>query len=260
VRLDCITVGVYTNAAGQPGNAVFIIHGLYDPQAVAAVAKEEAAGEIQENNLDGVTVLQNPKGPPALIFPSNERAVLIVGDSVAAMPVAQTAAAVKKGQGDLDTNADLAALIKSVDTTSMLWAVAKVTDGLRQEAPDLAPFDTVTLAATRKDAVDSLKVVAVGSDAAKVRGLVDQAQGVIAGALAESRQAAQQQPAVKPAVDFLESVKIDVDGGRATGTATLRLKELLVLLETTFRSQPPARTVAPAQPQPVQPPQQRPGL
>ena len=41
-------------------------------------------------------------------------------------------------------------LIKSVDTTSPLWAVVKVTDGLRETTPDIAPFDTATLLGTQR--------------------------------------------------------------------------------------------------------------
>lgn len=248
-RIDSVTVGLYTSSPGKPGYAVFVAHGLYDSHAAAAAVKLAAGNEVEEKNLDGVAVLQNPHGPPAIIFASDERAVVIVGDTAEAMPVAETAAAVKKGAGDFANNADLVKLVKSIDTSSMLWAVTKVTDGLRDQAPDLAAFDTATLTGSRKVDVFSFSFNGVGPDVAKVQVIVDLARKGIADAAAQFKQ--QQQPGVKPVVDFLESVKIEENGGKASARGMYKGKAFLPVMHATGSVLPePSVTVDPPPPVP----------
>jgi hypothetical protein len=218
VRLQAITLGLYASAPNQPGYAVIVARGQYDAKSAAAMLAQQ---QVPTTAIDGMDVFQ-PEKSVAVILPSDTRAVLVIADNNGTLPLEAVVAAIKKDAGDLRDNADIAKLIAAVDTTQPIWAVAKMTDGLRQALPPVAAFDTGILVVSQKDDVLSFSLKAEGADAEKVKAAVEEANSHLQEAITECRKAVQNFPAAKPILDALESVKLDVDGGKASATGSLK--------------------------------------
>jgi len=112
-------------------------------------------------------------------------------------------------------------VIESADTTQQVWAAMLVSDNYRQ-APQLAPFESLTLVG--KSSVDEVKyeAKAVGKDADAVKSAVDQFNSTLVQAKDELTQQAQQLPSAQPTADFLSSIEIKSDGTNATGTGVMK--------------------------------------
>jgi hypothetical protein len=240
IRLDGITFGVAETVGNDTGNAVLVVRGLYDPAAVREVlmgqrAKSEKVGRTEVLRIDIM----------AVILASNDRLVFMVGASKEQLPVAQMVAALKSGKGKLAGDKAMAGLIKSVDTTNPVWAVARVSESYRQ-AEMLAPFKTVTLVGKRKAGQMDFTLKARGVDAEKVAVAVGQFNKLMAEGCEEMARVAEKMPAMKPITEFIGSIKAVVDGTNATLTARLKgdMKTLLGMPLMMFSHSSEAREVA----------------
>ncbi len=239
-RLDGVTVGVADNVGDENGFVVLIARGQYDRQHVrqavldlrtrmeAHSSEGVTASEkeiLEAKNVDGIELLT--MGNVVLILPSDDRVVFMVGPTQDKLPIKEMAAAVKAGKGKLADNADMAKLIKSIDTTQGIWAAAKITDAYKK-ADLLAPFTTMTLVADSKDNCLKATLVAQGDDAEKAKAAKEQVEALLKTARAEMAQA----PAfidTKPIVDAIDSVKIEFDAKGAKTTATGEIKGLSIM-------------------------------
>jgi hypothetical protein len=239
VRLAALTIGFYANAPNEPGYAVIVARGQYDAKAAAAALGQH---RVPTTTIDGVEVFQ-PDKSVAVILASDTRAVLVTGDVNGKLPLEEVVASIKKDSGSLHDNAEMAKLIGQVDTTQPIWAVLKMTDGLRQVMPPLAAFDMAKLVLSQKDDVLSLSLQAEGSDAEKVKTAVDEANAHLQDGITQLRQAVQNFPAAKPLLEAMESVKLSSEGGKATATGTMKGLASLPLMLFGVRAE---ATVGPA--------------
>jgi len=130
-------------------------------------------------------------------------------------------AAVKAGKGALTASSDMGKLIKTIDTTSPIWAAAKMSETYRKESL-FAPFDTMAMTSKVAKGVQNFKLVAVGKDAEKVAQAVKQFDGHMAEGRRETARAVERMPAIKPMADFIASIKAKADGTKVTVTASMK--------------------------------------
>jgi hypothetical protein len=239
VRLAALTVGFYANAPNEPGYAVIVARGQYDSKAAAAALGQH---QVPTTTIDGVDIFQ-PDKSAAVILASDTRAVLVTGDANGKLPLEEVVSSIKKDAGNLHDNTEISKLIGQTDTTQPIWAVAKMTDGLRQVMPPLAAFDIATLVLSQRDDVLSLSLQAEGSDAEKVKMAVEEANAHLQEGITQLRQAVQNLPAVKSLLEAMESVKLSSDGGKATATGSLKGLTSLPLMLFGVRAE---ATVGPA--------------
>ncbi|MDB5303437.1 MAG: hypothetical protein JWM97_986 [Phycisphaerales bacterium] len=227
VRVDSVTFGFYAGPPGVPAYAVFVVHGTFDAHAAAAALHKQFA---DAKVVDGVEVFKMDN-ETSLMVPSDHRAMLLTGEMNADIPVEAMIASSKKNAGEFSTNAELQKILKGVDTKAPLWAAANMTEGLKQIAGPLAEFDTATLVATQKqdgkEIVTDLRLDATGTDAAKARSAVAEMQNTLQQGIQAGQQVVQGQPAMKPVLEFLQSIKFQSDGGKASATGSLRGMPLL---------------------------------
>jgi hypothetical protein len=218
VRLAAVTVGFYANTPNEPGYAVIVARGQYDAKAAAAALSQH---QVPTTTIDGMEVYQ-PDKSVAVILASDARAVLITADRNGKLPLEEVVASIKKDSGNLHDNAEMAKLIGQVDTSQPIWAVVKMTDGLRQVMPPLAAFDVATLVVSQKEDVLSLSLKAEGTDAEKVKMAVEEAHAHLQEGITQARQTVQNFPAAKPFLEAMESVKLSSDGGQATASGSMK--------------------------------------
>jgi hypothetical protein len=222
VRVHGATIGVSEDVGDQKGFVAVILRGEYDSAAVPPALRDVFPGG---NAVEGVEIF-SPEKQMAFGFPSDQRAIFLVGPNQDQLPVKALLAAVRDNRGPLLTNAELAKLIATVDTAAPMWAVCKVNDNYRQ-ADIINAFDTITLVARHQDEQGGRThfiVKGIGGDAAKVQAAV----GMVNQGLNQARQAfpqmAQQMPMFKPLADFVAGAKCEVgqaEGKEASFTASV---------------------------------------
>lgn len=230
-RLSGITIGVGDGTGGEDadgkdtGYVVIVFRGLYDCSAMREAILEQK--EIKTEKV-GRTEIIIINGNAAIIPASNERFILIAGPSRKQMPIEQMVAALKTGKGKLGGNKAIAALVKSVDTTSPVWAVMQVSKAYRK-ASFLEPFQSLALVGKRKAGQMDFVLKARGADAEKVAKAVEEFNNLMAEGRKETAEMAEHMPAFKPIVDFITTIKAAANGTNATATARLKgdMKTLL---------------------------------
>lgn len=277
VRIDGVTVGVSGEVGPNQGHVVVVAHGQYDAAAVADVVGGLKDVFKDTKAVGGTTVFANENEGANVFFPSNDRAVLVGGPGGRngggnVLPVEEMVAAVRKNAGGLKDSkdaADMAKLVKSVDTKQPMWGAMEVTPAFKQ-APFLEPFDTVTLvgkpAGDKADKLD-VRFDGHGADPDKVRAAVGMVNQGLDQAKQEMKRADEHMPQemkamVAMAREVVESMKCQADGKAASLTGTLPTGGSGMLLTSLFwagaaRAEPiappPAVGPAPA-PRPAPPP------
>ena len=255
VRLDAVTLGVTGEVGDDAGFVVIIARGLYDRTAAKATIRQ--LGGCEAAQVGGVDVLR-PEEEVALILASRERLVLLAGDRRVPKPVEALVAALGRNGDKPTLDPKMLALIKSIDTSSPAWAVVRMTDCYRQ-VPLFAPFDTVTMASKVGDGgAMALTVVAAGKDAEAVKPAVAELNAGIEKAKAGAQQALAQMPAIKPMVDFVNSIRVEQQGatvtltGKLQGQASAMMMPLVMLfgVRTAHIEGPAPVEVQPARPMP----------
>lgn len=232
VRIDAITVGFYAAPPGVPGNYIVVARGEFDATAICALLRTiTQKSEI----VDGTNVFQIDTDAAVLVS-SNRRLVFLGREAGGDLGINTMAAALKKGAGDLAGNADFQNLFKSIDRTAPVWLVANLTPGLKEVIGPLGNFDTVTIVASQSKDKDKLvadlSLVAVTSDRIRAQQGVAGFRGMLQNSVADGRREQELRPFIKPIVDFAESVKVDIDGGKMTAKGSLR--DIPVLLFSTL--------------------------
>jgi len=250
IRLDLVTAGFYAAPPGQPGNSVVMARVLVDSSAAS-----EALHNLVHNtkNIDGVEVFQLDDDT-ALLLASDTRAAFVTREPNGDLRLEETVAALKKGTGDFANNADLSKLVKSIDPKATMWAAAKMSEGLRQIAGPFASIDTATLVANRSMEKDKpltkFRLEAQGSDAGQMKQAAEQMRASIKEAVEQGRKQQQQLPFIKPMVDFVDSIRIEANGIKASATAQMHGQMMMPIMSAGVE----VRTVAPNAPAPaVQP-------
>ncbi|MDB5357154.1 MAG: hypothetical protein JWN24_3607 [Phycisphaerales bacterium] len=240
VRVDSVTVGFYAGPPGVPAYGVFVVHGTFDSHA-AAVALHKQFSDAKA--IDGVEVFKMD-AETSIMVPSDHRAMLLTGEQNAEIPVEAMIAASKKNAGEFADNAELQKILKGVDTKAPLWMAANMTEGLKQVAGPLASFDTVILVATQKqdgkDIVTDLRLDGTGPDAATAKTAAGELQNGLQQSIQAVQQMTQGQPAMKPVLEFLQSIKVQTDADKASVTGSLRGMPLLPFIAGTRVIEEPA--------------------
>lgn len=222
-RVDSLTVGFLGSSAQTSGAFVVVLRGKYDHLAAQQALIAAGTAPAEENGVTAFHVLDGPAAPLVAIFPSDERAIIMVplmGSNEVPLPL--MGAAIKNGKGDLARNNALAKLIAATDTQKPAWVACTVTDAVKQIAPGLSAFETASIVADRKDDTLTIDGKLTGANAEQVRTGVRELGDAIKSAADEMNQQAAQMKMMQPVADLLASVKLTADGAQATGAASAR--------------------------------------
>jgi hypothetical protein len=216
VRLDAVTVGISGDVGPDAGYAAVVVRGEYDAKAVGAMIERMG---VAKQAVEGVDVY-SPERQFAFIF-ADGRGVALLGPNAETLPTARMVRALQTGRGEIHQQKEMAGLLEKVDQALPLWGIMHVTDTFRQ-APALAPFDTVLLAAGRRDDKLDVVITAQGSDAAGVGQTVQMVNASVQEALPGLRGMAQQMPMMRSILEVAESIRATADGARATLTMSMK--------------------------------------
>jgi len=217
VRLLGATIGVADNVGSKSGFVVVLFRGLYDKEAVRAALLEEK-GKPEVFGDSEVLVMGRDT---AMILPSKDQLVLLVGPARDQLPIGDMLNAVKTGKGKLTENEEMAKLVKSVDMSGPLWGAALIGQAYRVDTV-INPFDTATLASKQNQDGLELTLTARGSDPNGVQQAVSEFNGHIAKAIQEVTREVERMPAQKPMAELLRSINAKVEGSKAVVTARLK--------------------------------------
>ena len=233
VRIDSVTFGLSEDIGDRSGFVTVLAHGQYDRLAVMNALMHMRGPDrvAAQEEIVGIPAIR-PEHESLLLFPDDQRLVLIGGPSRDLMGAApqEVATGVKTGLGKIAQDAGMTKLLKEVDMAKPLWLAARINDNYRQ-VPLLAAFDTLALTAEPRGTDLEFKVTGAGSDPAKVKAAVDEANGHISTAIKSLEEAMNRVPANVPpamakgaesALATLKGIKIDANDTKATGSATIK--------------------------------------
>lgn len=255
VRLDGLTIGVADNVGENAGFVVVIARGRYNAAAVKA-----AFAQLQVNaaKVEGLDVF-SPERDVRLIPCSDERLVFAGGPANQPLPIKEIAVAIQANADKPALGAKMQELIKSIEAGTPTWAAVVMSDAYRQ-APFLAPFDTITATAKSAEGALAIAVAATGKDPEAVRQSVATVDKGVKDGLAEIQQHAGEVPFVKPIVEFMQSIRVEAAGPKATLTAKLKgqgsalMMPLIMLFGLRPSAVPPEPAEAVPEPVPAPPP------
>jgi len=218
VRLDALTAAVADDVGNDKGFVILIARGEFDARAAGL-----ALGKLglPSRGVDGMEVYGGENPGLSMFFPSNERAVLMIGPAQAKLPVAELVAAIRQDKGTLMTNAAIAKLIGQVDPKSAGWAVVDVTPGYKK-ADVIRAFDGIVMNSTREGDLTSFEIKATGKDPKEVDAAVATVDTVLSQAKQHLPEMVKEMPAMQPVVDFVQSAKTQSKNGSATLTAQFK--------------------------------------
>ena len=218
VRVHRVTLGVAEDVGGETGFAVIVVRGLYDAEAARAALRQLG---MNSSKVDGAEVF-SPEDKIRLIPCANDLFVFAGGPKEEQIPMAEVVAAIKSRSAQPALDPKMLALVKSLDISSPLWAVTRMSETYRR-APLLAPLDTLVLTSKLdQSGMLLLKLVARGKDAAGVQRATEQFKAGLKEALDEIKKEVARAGFLKPIVAFLESVRVEGDGATATVTGKLK--------------------------------------
>ncbi len=235
VRLDAMTFGLSEQIGHNIGYIVLVARGEFDAGAITALLREQLPAD-QVAHIQEVEVFR-PDPEVGLFFPSNERAVLVVGPRNGQLPVEAMANAIKTGQGELKTNEPMNQLLAGIDRTQPLWAAMRVTDTYRQ-APVIKAFDWIRVVGRHEEGHALLEMTAEGSNEQEVQQAVRELEGHIQTAITEMEPMLPHLPMLEPYHAFFKSMRFETDGTRAKITGTLPTTSPVGLLFPMFGLRP----------------------
>ena len=229
VRIDSLTIGVRDDVSDEDDYWVmFVVRGAFDIDAVIRAMDQSPRRPMLE--VEGTKIYQ-PETDVAVAPLSSSRIVIMFGeqeDMLAALLGKRVKAAKAAADGAADAqaltaNAAMTKLIETVDRkTSDLWVVSKISESYRQ-APVIQDFDTLVLTSRKNESGEVLiHAHGEGSDAEKVKAVVDMMNNQIAEGIKQMEQMAQMMPPAKTMVETLKSIKLESDGTKATGSMKLQ--------------------------------------
>jgi len=249
VRVDSVTLGLADDIdGGRAGYVVLIVRGLYDAdKAKAALAKSmPRRGQVKKV---GQVEVYCPDDEVALIFASNHQFVFAVVADEQNIPLVELARAVSSGKGTLEANKELAALVRSADRSGPIWAAAKISPAYREALTILAPFKAVTLSTTKNKDGLGLTLNAQGEDEEKVKAAVAEFNDAVKQALEQAKEMAENMPAMKSTIEFLQGIQVSQDAADVRITAALRAKGGVGTMMASFLLQTRGRSARAAPPQ-----------
>jgi len=218
LRLTGATIAVTQDIGSHGGFIMVILRGQYDPQAIKDFMVKQ--GRMVEKEVDGVVTVQaGPGDRVAFILPSSEMAVLLTGPGQQQLPLEATVAAIKSGKGKFADNKAMAALLKTVDTTSPAWAACVVGDNYKK-APVLEGADTIVASMKVKEGKVEATCIAKGSDQVKVDKAVKDFNNGLQDAQRWMAKYAKYYEPMKPLIDVVQSVQVTQDKTAVTVKAT----------------------------------------
>lgn len=222
VRIESLTFGLSDTVGPNDGYAAVILHGQYDAAAVSAFIKTLG---MPVGTVAGTTVL-TPDQHQAAAFPANDRALFVTGAAQEKLPVKQILEAIG-AMGAKETaphpvmaQKEFAPFLASLNDGVRIWAVCKVSDSYRA-APVIQAFDTITLLGQQGGDKMTLRIAGTGKDAAAIKSAVDEVNQGLNQAKTGIQQVSQQMPALKPMVEFVQSMECVADDKNATLTGAV---------------------------------------
>ncbi len=231
IRITSVTVGVDGQIDDDNGFAAVIVRGACDAKAIRAAITDLGFGA---QHVEGTTLF-SPEDEMAFGPFSDRRFVAAFGPNGQALPAADLVKSLKSPKPQLRLNKAILAIIGKVDTKKPLWAAVAMTESYKK-IPTLGIFDTARLTATQDGENLVFDLVATGSDAEQVQGVVELVQNGIQEAQKEMEQAATQGPEnaikemMKPATDFLSSIKFTVEGKHVSVAASLKADTSAIMM------------------------------
>ncbi|MFI5379399.1 MAG: HEAT repeat domain-containing protein [Tepidisphaerales bacterium] len=235
VRLDCITLGVSGDIGNQAGWVCVIVRGEWDSAAVKAWLREILPPQIQWGRIGDVDVL-SPEKSVALAFVDSRRILFTAGPKLELLPTEAVIKAIVAGKGPLLAEKEMKPLLDKADMSLQFWGMLKMTDSYRQ-APVLSPFDQLSASAKPDGAKLILGVDGNGTDPAQVAVAVKMVNDGVQMALGEIQKMGVKAiviPGVGQSRQFLESVKCEADGAKATASATVNRDTILPMMSLFF--------------------------
>jgi len=217
IRFDGVTAALSSDPGDKSGFGMLIVRARYDA-AAARVALRKL--QVQTKNVGAMEIFV-PQEQIAVLFPSDDRIIIITGASGDQLPIEPMLAALKNGKGELNTVQEMTKLIESIDTKQSLWGVMKVTDAYRK-ASIIAPFDSITLVGQVKAGLLDLRIEGLGDNANAVKDAAAEVTQSAQQALADLKPAVAQMPFIQHLIEIFESVKCTSEGLRATLTASVK--------------------------------------
>ncbi len=220
VRVHGVTLGMTDNIGNDTGSITAVVRGTFDRGAIRAAlldlgCKAEKIGRAEVLRYKSVL---------AVIFESDERAVVLGGPNAEQLPVKETIAALEAGKGKLAENAAMVALVGKVEHAGPMWGVAQVPAAAANE-PIVGGFKTAVLSSRRQEGRIDFAAKAEGTDAEQVAKAVEEANAKLAEAMQSMDQAGMMEgmfPGFKPWLDAFKSIRLTADGAAATGTAQFK--------------------------------------
>ena len=175
-----------------------------------------------------------------VVAPSDDRLIIAAGpQELKDDRMQMIAKLVNAGKGTFSENAEMAKLIKGVDTGKPAWAVVKMSDSYRQ-CPFFQGIETATVTVDIKDNVATGKLVAEGKDAAAVQASLEEFNKELDNAKAEIKESAERVPAAFKSMldqlsEFLAAVEVKAEGTKVTGSVQVKdFSKFMALPATLF--------------------------
>jgi hypothetical protein len=261
LRVDVVTFGFSGDVTNAP-HMIVLVQGQWNAEAVGAVLTENVeATRVVEN----ASVYQMSRDA-VLVIASDTQAALVASDGQIDPIVSSVARAIRTGDGGF-AGSDLARLVRPEQASADTWVVARMTESYKQQEEFFRAFEDMWVTVHRRDGKARIVGEARGTDREAVEQRLVQIKAGVDEALGQVRQVAQNLPHAKPALELLESLKIDMDGTTIRASAELEgdprmlLGTMMMGMPMRARAVPPADVeavpapvdpVAPA-PQPVEP-------
>ncbi|MBM4041928.1 MAG: hypothetical protein FJ290_25820 [Planctomycetes bacterium] len=229
VRLDAMTLGVAEKLDDRTGFLVAVGRGLCDPDALKAALRQAGATAV---GIEGTDVLTLQR---LMIFPcSNDRLVLVLRATEEETLTKELVAAVRRGGDQPSLAPEMVALVQPLDRSVPAWGAVRMSAAYRQ-MPALVPFDTLTLTSREgPDGALAFTLVGAGKDPAVVQGAAALLAKDIAKTAGDLKAMAAQMPVLKAPAEFLGSIAIKTEEGKATLTGTLKGGPSVLLVPMVF--------------------------
>jgi hypothetical protein len=220
MRIDRVTVAVSSTIGRRQGWFLLLGRGRYDHAALSDVFRKQGA---TVSSVEGMPVFAIGREVQFLLVDDTTFA-FVARASDQEMPMAEFAAALKKGEGSLKQNEALVAALGAVDRSARLYGAAINSDAYRALPLDVpVPFDMLRLTGRSKDGKMQLRVEGDGNDAVAVAEAVTAYRALVQQAISGIEAPAQQVAAARAVQEFLKSIQLSVNEMQATVTAELDL-------------------------------------
>ncbi len=220
VRIDGGTVGISDDADDNNGSVVVFLRGRYDAKALAALLKKQ---QIKTSEINGVEAFNpDPGSSSSILLLDNEKVLIVGGPRNGKLPIEEMMGAIKDGKGHLKENDEVVKLVKTVESTGIGWVAAVMSATYKKNLPELSSFDTIALSVKQQEDALVFTAAGQGANADGVKQTIDKFNVSLTQVRDMMKQGIAGMPAMKPYVDFMESIKLDAAGGKATASASLK--------------------------------------